>query len=202
MAEQLQALLDRINEQGIEKAEAEKNGIIAAARKEAAKLVSEAKAESQSLIEEGRREAELLVKKGEEALKQASRNVLLSLREELGSRMSAVARDCLAAELSGPKLGKAIETAITSYMSAGGRVESLEILVPEAEREAVAKHMLAALGKDLKARPEVLPSSAVAAGFRLVFDGSDVQYDFSDEALLEVVCSFVNPKLAGLVKAG
>jgi V/A-type H+-transporting ATPase subunit E len=199
MAEQLQALLDRINEQGIEKAEAEREEILSKARDEAKRIVSEAEEKAAKTVSDAESEADLLVKKGEESLKQAARKVLLSLREELCDRMAAVARECLAGELSGDRLAGAVEVAAKAYMSGGGKADSVEVLVPEEQREVVAKHVLAALADDFRKEPSVSPAPDVSAGFRLVFDGSDAQYDFSDEALLDVFRSFLNPKLAELV---
>ncbi len=201
MAEELQALLDRINQDGVAKGEAEKARIVEAAKAEAGKVVAEAKERAAKTVAEARQEAELLVRKGEESLKQASRTVLLSLRAELSSRLVAVVKASVAAELSGERLAAAIEGAIKAYMASGGKPESLAVLVPKAEQAAVAEHLLAALGKQLREKVEISPAPALAGGFRLVFDGADVVYDFSDEALTEVLCGFVNPKLAELVKA-
>lgn len=199
MAEQLQALLDRINRQGIEQAEQEKARIVSEAEVEAEGLIREAREKAEKLVSDAEKEANLLVRKGKESLEQAARKVLLSLREELGKRMSAVTRECLAGELSGDRLAKAVETAAKAYMTEGGRAKSVNVLVPAADREAIADHVFAALADDFEKKPEISPCPDISAGFRLVFDGSDAQYDFSDEALMEVFARFLNPRLASLV---
>ena len=43
-------------------------------------------------------------------------------------------------------------------------------------------------------------SSGVSAGLQIGFKGTDVFLDFSDEALADVICAYVGPKLAAALK--
>ena len=95
MTEELQALLDRINEKGIEEADKEKERIIEEANAKARQIVEDAKTEANRIVEEAQKEAQLSEDKGREQLKQAARDIMLSLRETLQTSMTKVMKECL-----------------------------------------------------------------------------------------------------------
>jgi V/A-type H+-transporting ATPase subunit E len=83
MAEDIQGLLNRIQSDGIEKAEAEKKRILDNAKQQADELVAKAKAEAEAIMKSAREEAVISENKGKAAVKQAARDVILSLQTEL-----------------------------------------------------------------------------------------------------------------------
>ena len=87
MAEELQGLLDRIQSEGIAKAEAEKTKIVEDAKAEAAKIVAAAEAKAASIVKKANEEAEISVAKGNDAIKQAARDVLIALRADIEKRL-------------------------------------------------------------------------------------------------------------------
>lgn len=199
MADELQALLDKINEEGLKKAEARQEEILAAAKTDAARILDEAKAESKRLVEAARREADMLRTKGEQSLQQAARDVLLSLREQLQERMQAVARAAVRETLDPARLAEILKTVIESFLESGDEEgDAVVHLNPDQEKE-VRDFLEKQLADDLVARVEIAPVRTVSGGFRLQRKGEDVFYDFSDEALAEALTAFVNPRLAEIV---
>jgi hypothetical protein len=61
-----------------------------------------------------------------EKLKQAARDVILSLREQLSTRMVEVARTCLAAEFNGPRLADVIAAVIGIFAQRGEAAGGIE----------------------------------------------------------------------------
>ena len=92
MAENLQGLLDRIHRDGIARAESERDDILEQAKKEAARIVSEAEAEAASIRSGAKTDADREIKRAESSIRQAARDVVLSLREELDGRISRLVR--------------------------------------------------------------------------------------------------------------
>ena len=80
MAEELQGILDRINADGIAKADAERKEIIAKAKDEAAKIIADAKAEAACIVKNAEGEADAFRKRAENALVQAARDIKISLK--------------------------------------------------------------------------------------------------------------------------
>ena len=53
---------------------------------------------------------------------------------------------------------------------------------------------------DLHARPKISVGHDFQAGLQIGFSGEDVFLDFSDDTLSEIICEFVGPKLAAVLK--
>jgi V/A-type H+-transporting ATPase subunit E len=199
MADEVQALLERINDEGLKKADQERERLLGEAREEAKRLVADAKSEADRLRTAAEQEAELTREKGRQSLQQASRDVLLSLRKQLEERLRGVCSACVSEALSAERLGEIIAGAVRAYMEQGGKVDQLKVLIPAEQASALEGSVMSALGADLKANTELVPVAGTAAGFRLNFNGEDMAYDFSDEALAEALCVFLSPRLAELV---
>ena len=76
-----------------------------------------------------------------------------------------------------------------------------EIILSVREREDAAQKLIGCLPDVLKKNSSVQLGRGFAAGFKIGFNDSEVFLDFSDEALAEVICEFVGPKLAAVIKS-
>ena len=198
MADELQGLLKRIQQEGLEQAEATKEQTLLAAQAEADAILSKAKTEAEHLVAAARQEALLLSEKGEQSLKQAARDVLLSLREQLETRVANVARTMAAAHCDADTVAGIIASLATTYLQAE-RDGSLEIQLPAGQQEALQAALGKSLGEDLAKRCELAPVPTINAGFKLVISDQDVVYDFTDASLGETMAAFLSPRLATLV---
>jgi len=198
--EQVQALLERIHEDGVKKADAEREELLGKSRAEAKRLVREAKDEADRIVSEAKREADLLVEKGGESLRQAARDVLLSLREQLQQRVQALAKACAQEAMTPQAMSEMLTALAKTYMEKGGSVERLEALLNEGQLAEVEALVKGKLGQDFRDKCQFAPLPEIAGGFKLVFDGEDVLYDFTDDALAETIAAFLNPKLAEIVR--
>ena len=200
MADELQGLLDRIQTEGFRKTEAEAQRILTEARAEAARITAAAQADAKARLEAAEREAETMTAKGREALKQAGRDILLSLRQQLQERLQGVVRAGIGQALTPEALTTVIQAAVQAYLAHGGRINRLDILVNPGTIAPLEAAMLSRLKDDLSLNPTLVPAPGVKAGFQLVFNGEDAVYDFSDQALAEALGTFLSPKLAELIK--
>ena len=200
MPDELQALLERINEQGLKKAEATKTEVLDSARTEAKQIVSEAKAEADRLVAEAKREAKLLVEKGEQALRQAARDVLLSLGEQLEVRLRAVTAACVAEAMTPDAMAGILAELIRAYNAGNGAEDKVEVLLNEKDLAAMQAAIQGKLGDDLRANCDLAPVPDVNAGFKLSFQGSDMSYDFTSDSLAETLSVFLSPRLAELLR--
>ena len=60
--------------------------------------------------------------------------------------------------------------------------------------------ILAGLNEDLRARTKILGETEMNGGLQLGFRDGDVFLDFTDEALADLLCAYVGPKLAAILK--
>lgn len=197
MADELQGLLDRIRKEGLEQAADEKEDILRQAKAEAKAVLAKAKSEAEQLVADARQEAKLLREKGEQSLKQAARDVLLSLRDQLEQRVAEVARS-LAVEGCTPETVAELVAALGSAYLEAEAEGRLDIHLPPEQADALRDALAERLGKDLAERCELSPVPAIG-GFRLEIAGQDIAYDFSDASLAETMASFLTPRLAATV---
>ncbi len=199
MADELQALLNKIVDEELSKTEGTKEKILAQAKAEAETILKNARSEADEIISSAQKEAQVFRTKGEEALRQASRDVLLSLRGAMDERIKAVALAVAGKELSGEALGKTLVHLIEAFLMQDGNEDRLEVLLDEKEQQVVEDALAAALDVDLRARCQLSPVGGMGKGFKLVFSGDSVVYDFSDQALAETLASHLSGRLAAIV---
>ena len=188
MADELQALLDKITEDELKKADEEKT-----------KILAQAKAEAAAIVDGAKKEASMLQQKGEEALKQASRDVLLSLRAELEKRVGQAAESMMKSSMEPKALADIIAKLISGFIQNDGKTDDIKILLNHDEIAIVEEALKAQLGKELQANVALAPAPAVVGGFKLLFKQSGIVYDFSDKALAETVAAGLGPKLAAII---
>ena len=199
MADELQALFDRINEDAITRGEQEREKLVSAGREEAARLVAEAKEEAARVVAEAKSEAETMKRKSEEALRQSGREIMLEVRAELERRVSGAVSALLKETMTGEQLGSIIAQLCNAYLAKSGAEESIQVLLAPAELEAVTAIVKSKLAADLQANVSLAPSRGLAGGFQLSFSGSDVRYDFSDEAFTEALAAHLAPALGAVI---
>ena len=182
MAEELQSLLDRIQSEGVAKAETRAAEIVAAAEKRAAELRSAAETD-----------AATLQSRAEQSLQQAARDVRLQVGAAIQETLERVLLRDVRAALADPAfLQRYVELAAKS---AGG---AAELRVPEDQAAALADYARSRLADEVAKGLRIAPDSDVAAGIRVLLDGGRVEHDFTDEAVMEALSRVVRPSLAKL----
>ncbi len=200
MAEDVQGLLDKIHNDGIAKAEQEKEAIIAAAKKEAAQIVAEAKAQAEILKKAAQTEAQTDQDKANAAIRQAARDAVIALKADLLAKLNAVVHSCIGDAMTPEVMKQIILTMAQSYAKDANAGESLEVLISKQEQEQTQAFLKEQLLKELKASPVIELTTDFNSGLQISFRDSDVYFDFSDDALAEVICRFVGPKLTAVIK--
>ena len=200
MAEELQSLIERIQKDGVDKAEAEAKARIKAAEEKAAAIVSKAEEEAEAKRKQAEQDAESFRDRGEQALRQAARDLLLSVGQALDAMLTESVKTDVAESLAGQGLGPTLIQAVEGYFRSASGKADVEALLPEdrkKEAEAfLSKKFADRLGKGLSVRSD----SSVVSGFRLSVKDSKVQHDFTGEALAEALASLLRPRLAAIVK--
>ena len=201
MAEDVQGLLDKIHHDGIEKAQQEKEAIIEAAKKEAAQIIAEAKEQAESLKKSARAEAQAGQEKANAAIRQAARDAVIALKADLLNKLNAVVHSCIGEAMSPDVMKQIILTMAQSYGKDANAADSVEVLLPKKEQGETETYLKAQLLAALKSEPVIELTNDFNSGLQISFRDSDVYFDFSDDALAEVICRFVGPKLTAVIKA-
>lgn len=199
MAEELQGLLEKIHRDGIQKAEDEKNKIIASAQADAANILGKAKQEADELRKKALADGKSEEARAKSAIQQAARDILLSLRTELQSRLEKVVRGSVGEVMTPDFMSKIILDMLKSRTSSPDA--GIEVVVARKDLDSMEKLLKGSLVKDLKKTPEISVSGDFSSGIKVGFKGEDVFLDLSDNALSEIICQYAGPKLAQLINS-
>ncbi len=191
MSDQLQDLLQRVYEEGVNKAKAEAEEILGQAKAEAAAILEQAKAEAEKTVSGARKEAEDIAKNTDSDLKMAAQSTLSAVKQKLTDVLLSEAFDSrLKAAGSDPGfVQKLILELVSTFKESGGTVSLSKSLEGKLE-EHFLKSLGESAGKGLKV--EFLPQ--MKNGFAFSPSGADYKLSFTDEDFANLFKSYLRPR--------
>lgn len=177
---QIQDLVSSIKREGIEEAERQKAEILEEAKAQAERIISEAKSEAARIADESRRTLELEKESSISAARQASRDVVISLKKEIGDILSSLLAHKVSQTLGPKEIGAIVVAALKGEDP--GKYE-LQVKSLDAELKAALAEKIAQ-GLTLASLPGI-------DGFRLSAKDGSGFYDFSDEEIAGLMKSFI-----------
>lgn len=196
---QLQELIDQIKKDGVETAEAQAESILNSAKAEAEEIVARAQAQADKILLDAKNENDRIVKSGEEAIRQAGRNLLISFRDSVSRELSAIVRENVSDVYSSDALSKIIVSAVESW-AAKPDADDLSVILNSNELEALEKNALAELNAKMRKGVTLKASDSFDGGFRIAEKDGQVYYDYSTEAVVEMLSNYLNPKVTEIMK--
>lgn len=196
---QLQELIDKIKKDGLEKASGELARARSDAETEAKRIVDAARKEAEAIVAQAKVDADRFKKAAEAALKQAARNLVLSFKSEIDALLSAVVARETAAAYSDDALKAAVPEILKAWSAKGG--DSLDVLLPADALSRVESFIAGKLTAELKKGVELKGDRHVGAGFKIAAKDGSAYYDFTADAVAELLSAYLNPRLAALMKA-
>ncbi len=200
MAVDLKNIIERIKEEGVDEAQKKAGDILDKAQEEAKQTIDGAQAQKKEIIANAQAEADKLKKNGEEAMRQASRDVLLGLRESIIALFDKVVKEDVGKELSPEVMKEMIIRLVEKFNESGAN--EVEVLLSEKDKEVLEEGLLDSLKKTMRKGVELKASSGVEHGFRVGEKGDNLYYDFTDEAIEEAFKSYLNKKLTEILTPG
>lgn len=196
---QLQELIDKIKQDGVATAESEAAKIIATAEKKAESIISSANEKAEEIKKTAKAEAEKMEKAGEEAIIQAGRNMLLSFRDSLVGELNVLIQAETAKAESKDVLSKLIPETVKAWAKNTDASE-LSVLLSEKDLKELESTFTSELKAEISKGLEIKPDKTLQAGFRIGVNNGAAFYDYSAESLAEMFSTYLNPKIAGLMK--
>ena len=200
MAEQLQSLLERIQKDGIEKADAEATRILEQANEQARKIVSDAQAKAAEMIKKAETDSQAYQQRSRKALEQAARDVVLYVRDAIDETLKKLVSKEVTQSLTPERLGKLIETVVKAYAQSGQTTGRLDVLLNPDQQKAVREYFMGKLSQSMKQGLEIEGRDDIVSGFRVSVEGGRIQHDFSGEAITEAISALLRPELARILQ--
>jgi len=132
------------------------------------------------------------------SLKQAGRDLLISLRKEinvlLDKLVKADIRQALTAEELAAIIGSLIKNAPLSLGS------EIIVSLSQQDKEKLEKGFLKQLAQETKKQIILRSTDGIDGGFVISFDAGKSIFDFSTQALAEYICESLRPELDEFLK--
>jgi V/A-type H+-transporting ATPase subunit E len=199
MSENLKDLLEKINQEGIKSAEEKAMVIEDKAGKNAEKILGDTRKLADEIIRKAKAEAEKTKASANLSVKQASRDLLLGLKEDIRKTLNKIIAGEINQALSNEEIAGILADLIDKYVEKNGKADDIKILVKKEDLEKIKNTFVSKLKDKVKAGVEFRPSQNINAGFSISFDKGKSYFDFSDEGLLEALSAYLNPELAKLI---
>lgn len=199
MEMQLQELISQIKRDGVEAAEAEAQSIVGSAQAEAQKIISDAQAQAEKLLLSAKNENEKLVKSSEDAIRQAGRNLLISFRESVTNELKAIVNENVSAVYSSDVLTQLIISTVECW-AARPDTEDLSVILNGKDLSRLEETLLAGLKEKMLNGVTLKTNDSFDGGFRIAANEGRVYYDYSAEAVSDMLSNYLSPKVTALLK--
>jgi len=199
MAEELQHLIDRIQTEGVDKAEQEAAAIISKAKDKAAAVVAEAETEAKNRLKKADQDAEAFTERSIKTLEQAARDVLITVGQGVENILADVIGEDTGKALSIEVLQQMLVKIADAYASQEGADTKIEALVNKDDEKQLVDFFRQQYKGKLAGGVNLHSDNEVLKGFQVSFKDGSVYHDFSQEAIADALSAFLRPHLAEIV---
>ena len=196
---QLKELIDQIKKDGVEAAESEAQAILKAANDEAEKIILSAKAEAKRILQEAKKGNERMVKSSEDAIRQAGRNLLISFRESVTRELNAIIAENVTAVYSSDAFAGLIISIVESWAKQPD-AEDIAVILNTQDLNKLEETLLAVLKEKMLKGITLKANDNFDGGFRIAVNNGSAYYDYSAEAVVDMLSNYLSPKVTELLK--
>ena len=199
MAQEIKDLIAKIQQEGIQAAEEKAAQIKAQADSDSAKIIAEAKIEAQKIIEQAKSQAKSQKDSTQAALKQAGRDLLISLRQEIIAMLERLIKSDLRQALSAKELSVIIGSLIKNAPLTLG--SQIIVSLNKQDKDKLEQGLLKELIETTKKQVVLKTQDAIDSGFIISFDAGKSIFDFSGQALSDYISGSLRPELSKILKS-
>ena len=193
MAAELQQLLEKIQKDGVDKANAEAGRILADAKARADALVKDAESRAAAAKSRAKEESAAYARRAEETIRQAARDTLIGVQNAVGRLLETVLRKNVDAALADPATVSAVAAAAVREIAGDGTAEI-------AAGAKLADSLRAQLAAEAVRGVTVVTDETAGSGFSVRLDGGRVEHAFTGDVVADALAKRLRPELAALVK--
>jgi V/A-type H+/Na+-transporting ATPase subunit E len=204
MENKLQELTQKLYNEGIEKANAEAEQILAEARTEADKLKQKAEKEAQEIISEAEQKSAEIKKNVDAELALAAKQTIRTTKQQIIDLIvSKVMDEPMKKAFDDEKFIKEIiETVVKNWNPQKNEAIDLSVLLPASLEKEFEKYFTAKPAKELNANLEISFSDTIKGGFKIGPADGSYKISFSEEDFENFFKSYLRPRTIDLLYKG
>ena len=196
---QLQELIEQIKKDGVEAAETRAEAILEAAKAEAEKIISDAQAQADKIMLNAKAENERMVKSSEDAIRQAGRNLLISFRESVTKELNAIVSNNVNTVYSSDSFAQLITKAIDNWINKPD-AEDVAVILNSDDLKKLESAVISELNKKMLEGITFKSNDNFDGGFRVAVNEGKAYYDYSAEAVTDMLSNYLSPRVTALLK--
>ena len=199
MEVQLQELIEQIKKDGVAVAETEAKDIVDAAKADAEKIIAEAQAQADKIMADARAETERMTKSSEDAIRQAGRNLLISFRESVTRELKTIISGNVNTIYSSDELAGLIINIIECWANKPD-AEDITVIMNSQDINRFEDNILVSLKEKMLNGITLKANDSFDGGFRIAVNNGSAYYDYSAEAVVDMLSNYLSPKVTELLK--
>lgn len=187
--EDLQSLLEKINREGVEKAEAEAARIIGDAKAKAEAIVGSANDEAKKTRAAADKDSAAYAERANVTIKESARDIILGIKDAVSALLERLLAKNVNAALADDKQATELVFSAIKGLTGPGEIAAVDKLA------AALKAQLAKLGTFTVVTDETLGN-----GFSVRLENGRIEHSFTAETITAELARRLRPDLAALVK--
>lgn len=201
MQNKLQEITEKLYNEGLSKGRQEAEELLKKAKADSERMVTDARKEAGKIIADAEREAAELKTKAENDIKMASVQSFASIRQEIENAIIAKA-------VSGPVTSAVNETefikgiiteVVSAFDPASSEPVSLELLLPEKQKESLDNFIKEKMAALFKEGLEIKFTKNLNNGFRVGYKEGGYFISFTDQDFNNIISEYLRPKTRKLL---
>jgi V/A-type H+-transporting ATPase subunit E len=212
----VEALIERLRQQGVEAGRAARDEFIGEAEREGETIIKNAREKAAAIVAEAHQESERLQASGEDALRVAMRDTVLRMRETLRKRLEGQVRSLVAKQLVDEEFLRRLIVEVAGKArdnSQADQAEHVEVLLPpevigledlqrrpeelESKLSQFAKQIASATWRDGVIIDTLEPGSR---GIRIRLKDEELELDLSDRAIADLLLEHLQPRFRAVME--
>jgi V/A-type H+-transporting ATPase subunit E len=199
MADSLENLLNRIQKEGVEKAEEEAARIIEKARGQAAQIIKESEAKAKENLEKAEQEAKIFTEQSIKTIDLAGRDLIIAIGCKIESLLRDIVFHSVGEELSPETMTQMMIKLVSAYEKKGFSEGRINMLLSPEDQNRVVKLFMEKYRDKFRKGIEIDADENITRGFKVSFKSDNVFHDFTRESIAESLCFFLKPHLAEII---
>jgi V/A-type H+-transporting ATPase subunit E len=199
MAENLENLLNRIQKEGVEKAEKEAARIIEKAREQAAQSLKDSESQANENLVKAEQEAKIFTEHSIRTIELAGRDLIITIGNRIESLLQDIVIHSVGEALSPETMTQMMIKLVSAYKEKGFSEGMINMLLSPEDQKTVVKLFMEKYREKFRQGIEIHADENITRGFKVSIKSGNVVHDFTQESIAESLCFFLKPHLAGII---
>lgn len=189
---EVQQLIDKIKKDGLHVAQQQTETALREAREKADRIVSDAEQSATETRRLAQAEADKFQKSAKEAIKQALRDAVLSLRQDVEKMFSSILKEDVDAQLQKEDVVSQVILEALKNITKSGDDEAAKVVLPSDSSKKLEEILRAQFTEKAKSKVTIAKSESLPSGFAISQKDGYVYYDFTDSQIASLLFSSIS----------